>query len=68
MIYTCGINWFEQQENSILKQMQEQTEYLFGVTHYDWMYRTTGNKKYLDEQKKYIEKHSKLYIKKYIFK
>ena len=49
--------WLEEQEGNMLKQMQEQTEYLFGLTHYDWMYRATGDKKYLEEQKAYIEEH-----------
>lgn len=52
-----SLTWLEQEEATMLKQMQEHTEYLFGLTHYDWMYRATGDKKYLDEQLKYIEEH-----------
>jgi len=53
--------WLKQQEANMLKQMKEQTEYLFGLIHYDWMYRTTGDNKYLEEQKKYLEEHAKKY-------
>lgn len=49
--------WLIQQESRMKKEMQEQAEYLFGLTHYDWMYRATGDKKYLEEQLKYIEEH-----------
>ena len=45
------MTWIEEQEAKFLKKLQEHAEYMFGLTHYDWMYRATGDKKYLEEQK-----------------
>jgi hypothetical protein len=49
--------WLKQCEEQYVKDRQAEYEYWFGLTHYDWMYRATGDKKYLEEQKEYIKKH-----------
>lgn len=51
------MTWIEEQVNAYVETLRKEQEYLFGLTHYDWMYRATGDTKYLEEQKEYIKKH-----------
>lgn len=52
-------SWMEEQIEKQRARMQAEFDYMFGLTHYDWMYRTTGDEKYLEEQQKYIRDNKK---------
>lgn len=53
----------EKWSNKLLKVMEqkllEESEYIFGLTHFDIMYRATYNEKYLAEKEEYKKKHGR---------
>ena len=48
--------WTQEQEAIALQMFQDELEYLFGLSHYDWMYRVTGDENYLKEKLNYIRR------------
>ena len=43
----------------VMESMKEEVEFLFGLTHYEWMYRATGDEKYLVEKEEFLRKHGR---------
>lgn len=51
--------WSANFERAFKNKLQEEFEYYFGLTHYDWMYAATKDEKYLKEQEEYRKKHGR---------
>lgn len=51
--------WDEKWEKVFKSKLQEESEYWFGLSHYELMYKLIGEEKYLIEKEAYKKKHGR---------
>jgi len=51
--------WSDKILKAMLEKMHKESDYYFGLTHYDWMYHVTQDAKYLHEKEDYKRKHGR---------